>query len=102
MEALGIAFLEASASGLPTLVGRSGGAPETVLDGESGFVVDPREPDDVAAALCRLLADPDLARSMGAVGREFVTREYGLDATAAAFRELVALTQSSEARRRGG
>jgi phosphatidylinositol alpha-1,6-mannosyltransferase len=93
LEALGIAFLEAAASGLPTVVGRSGGAPETVLATETGFVVDPRDPADVAAALSRLLGDRDLAGSMGARGREFVSREFGLDPMAAAFRDLVGVPQ---------
>jgi phosphatidylinositol alpha-1,6-mannosyltransferase len=88
LEALGISFLEAAAVGLPTVVGRSGGAPETVVHGETGLVVDPRDPDDVAAALRRLLADRELARTMGRRGRQFVAREYGLDAMAVVLRSL--------------
>jgi phosphatidylinositol alpha-1,6-mannosyltransferase len=54
-EALGIVFLEAVASGLPTVVGRSGGAPETVVDGQTGWVVDPRDVDALAARLAALV-----------------------------------------------
>lgn len=50
-EALGIVFLEAVATGLPTVVGRSGGAPETVVEGVTGWVVDPRDPDDIATTI---------------------------------------------------
>jgi phosphatidylinositol alpha-1,6-mannosyltransferase len=68
-EALGIVFLEAAASGLPVVVGRSGGAPETVVDGHTGYVVDPRSPEQVAQRICALLADPEAAAAMGRRGR---------------------------------
>ncbi len=54
-EAYGIVFLEAAACGLPVVVGASGGAPETVMDGESGYVVDPTDDDAVCSALVDLL-----------------------------------------------
>jgi phosphatidylinositol alpha-1,6-mannosyltransferase len=69
VEGLGIVSLEAAASGLPVVVGRSGGAPEAVRDGETGHVVDARTPTDLTAALIALLADPDRAAAMGAAGR---------------------------------
>ncbi|MEU5884915.1 glycosyltransferase family 4 protein [Spirillospora sp. NPDC047279] len=56
-EGLGIVFLEASAAGLPVLAGASGGAPETVLDGETGFVVDGRSVDEIAARLIEMLTE---------------------------------------------
>ena len=74
-EAFGIVFLEAAACGLPVLVGDSGGAPETVLDGETGFVVDPRSVDSVADRLVSLLQDPVTADTLGQRGREVVARE---------------------------
>jgi phosphatidyl-myo-inositol dimannoside synthase len=89
-EALGIAFLEAAACGLPLVVGRSGGAPETVLDGVSGSVVDPRDPGDVAAALTGLLRHAESARGMGARGREHVTRTFGRQLMAGRLGELLA------------
>jgi phosphatidylinositol alpha-1,6-mannosyltransferase len=92
-EALGIAFLEAAACGLPLVVGRSGGAPETVVDGSTGLVVDPRDPDDVAAAVVRLLADPSEAQAMGARGRGYVSGEFGADVMS---RRLCAALAGSE------
>ena len=74
-EALGIVFLEAAACGLPVVVGDSGGAPETVVDGETGYVV----PDDRAVLVSRLnemVSDPDRARTMGAAGRRRVEAEW--------------------------
>lgn len=84
-EGLGIVFLEAAATGLPVVVGDSGGAPETVLPGRTGFVVD--GDDTLLEALRLLLDDPTAARAMGAAGAEFVRREYSWDAVAAKFRE---------------
>ena len=88
-EALGICFLEAAACGLPVLVGRSGGAPEAVLDGDTGIVVDPAEPAASAAALRGLLHDTESARAMGARGRRFVAAQYDQGLTADRFRELL-------------
>jgi phosphatidylinositol alpha-1,6-mannosyltransferase len=76
VEGLGIVFLEASATGVPVVAGNSGGAPETVLDGETGRVVDGRAVDQIADAVSDLLADPELARRMGEAGRRWITRDW--------------------------
>jgi phosphatidylinositol alpha-1,6-mannosyltransferase len=73
-EGLGIVFLEAAAAGLPVLAGTSGGAPETVQPGTTGYVVE--SVGDIVGALEMLLADPERARRMGAKGREWVADEY--------------------------
>jgi phosphatidylinositol alpha-1,6-mannosyltransferase len=72
VEGLGIVFLEASATGVPVVAGRSGGAPETVRDGETGVVVDGWHVGAIAASVSDLLADPDRAARMGAAGRQWV------------------------------
>ncbi|PSL56439.1 phosphatidylinositol alpha-1,6-mannosyltransferase [Saccharothrix carnea] len=79
VEGLGIVYLEASATGLPVVAGRSGGAPETVRDGVTGRVVDGREVTEVANAVAALLADPGTAAKMGAAGREWVTGHWRWD-----------------------
>ena len=81
VEGLGLVFLEAAASGLPVLAGDSGGAPETVVPGVTGYVVS----DDAALeeGLRLLLDDPAAAREMGRSGRERVLAEYTWEATAA-------------------
>ncbi|MBD8507728.1 glycosyltransferase family 4 protein [Hoyosella sp. G463] len=76
VEGLGIVFLEASASGVPVVAGRSGGAPETVVDHETGHVVDGRSISEITDAITEVLADPDRARSMGRAGREWVTENW--------------------------
>ncbi|MBM3695195.1 MAG: glycosyltransferase family 4 protein [Actinobacteria bacterium] len=74
VEGLGLVFLEAAASGLPVLAGDSGGAPETVVPGLTGYIV----ADDAALeeGLRLLLDDPGRAREMGRAGREKVLAEY--------------------------
>lgn len=87
-EGLGIVFLEAAASGLPVVVGDSGGAPDTVLDGRTGRVVDGTDPAAVAEALTGILLDPDRA-VMGAAGREWVRDSWSWDASARHLTELL-------------
>ncbi|KAA0083645.1 glycosyltransferase family 1 protein [Mycolicibacterium sp. P9-64] len=76
VEGLGIVYLEASASGVPVVAGRSGGAPESVIDGETGLVVDGRDVGAVAMAVGDLLADRDRAARMGAAGRRWVVDNW--------------------------
>jgi phosphatidylinositol alpha-1,6-mannosyltransferase len=69
-EGFGIVFLEAAACGVPQVAGRSGGAEEAVVDGETGIVLDdPRERGALALALRGLLERPERAAAMGAAGR---------------------------------
>ncbi|GAA1950536.1 glycosyltransferase family 4 protein [Kitasatospora viridis] len=88
-EGLGIVFLEAAAAGLPVVVGRSGGAPDTVRDGETGHVVDGASPASIARALTRILLDPERSE-MGAAGRRWVQDEWSWDASARRLTELLA------------
>ena len=75
-EGFGTVFLQAAAAGLPAVAGRSGGAPEAVLDGVTGLVVDARDTTPVEAALLRLLRRPDEARALGAAAALRVRREF--------------------------
>jgi phosphatidyl-myo-inositol dimannoside synthase len=77
VEGLGLVFLEAAAAGLPVLAGSSGGSPETVIPGETGFVVD--SVADIVEGLEIILANPERAREMGAKGRLRVVDEYVWD-----------------------
>jgi phosphatidylinositol alpha-1,6-mannosyltransferase len=89
-EALGIVTLEASATGKPVLVGDSGGAPDTVRHGETGYLVDPYNPVAVATKLITLLTDPAQARAMGEAGREWVTAEWTWQRSGEVLRQLLA------------
>ena len=83
VEGLGIVFLEASASGVPVVAGDSGGAPETVLDGQTGRIVNGRKLEQITDAVSELLADPDRAAQLGARGRDWVTEHWRWDDMAA-------------------
>lgn len=76
VEGLGIVYLEAGAVGLPVVAGDSGGAPDAVLDGETGFVVNGRDLQEVADRVATLLEDPELAREMGLRGRQWVEQQW--------------------------
>ncbi|MER8088253.1 glycosyltransferase family 4 protein [Streptomyces sp. NPDC094048] len=88
-EGLGIVFLEAAASGVPVVVGDSGGAPDTVLDGRTGRVVDGTDVAAVAGALTRILLDGELAAEMGAAGREWARESWSWDASARHLTQLL-------------
>ena len=66
-------------AGLPVAATRVGGVPELVEDGGTGFLIPPRDPDTLAVALQRLIADPELRRRMGQAGREKALKEFTLD-----------------------
>jgi len=76
VEGLGIVYLEASAAGLPVIGGDSGGAPDAILAGESGYVVPGGDVAAVAGRLTQLLADPVAAAAMGEKGMAWVQREW--------------------------
>jgi len=82
-------FLEASATGVPVIAGRSGGAPETVQHNKTGLVVDGRSVNEVADAVTELLTDRDRAAAMGAAGRAWVTSQWRWDTMAARLADLL-------------
>ena len=89
VEGLGIVFLEASAAGVAVVAGRSGGAPETVLDGRTGRVVDGRSHDELVEVIGDLLADPARAAEMGRAGREWIISDWNWGSHAARLAELL-------------
>ena len=78
-EEFGVAAAEASACGLPVVSTAVGGVPEVVLDGITGLLVAPEDPDALAAALTLLARDPVLRRRLGTAGRAYVARRYVWD-----------------------
>ena len=78
-EGLPMTVLEAMAHARPVVATPVGGTPEVVADGETGLLVPPRNPKALAAALRRLLDDPDLRRRMGEAGRRRVASEFTAD-----------------------
>ena len=79
-EGFGIVFLEAAACGVPAVAGRSGGSHEAVVDGETGYVVEPRDVGAVRAALARLLGDdPSCGRAWARPRAQRATGEFSYD-----------------------
>ena len=89
VDGLGIVYLEASACGLPVIAGDSGGAPDAVLEGQTGLVVDGTSKSDVAAAVVELLLDPDRSKAMGIRGRQWIIQEWRWEIWSARFAELL-------------
>ncbi|MEU4109315.1 glycosyltransferase family 4 protein [Streptomyces sp. NPDC027717] len=89
VEGLGIVYLEASATGLPVVAGDSGGAPDAVLDGETGWVVRGGEPGEAAERITALLADEGLRRRMGERGRQWVEEKWRWDLLAERLKVLL-------------
>ncbi len=69
-EGFGIVFLEAAACGVPSVAGRSGGSHEAVVDGETGYVVEPHDVDGLRAAIRALVEDEDLRNRLGVAARD--------------------------------
>jgi phosphatidyl-myo-inositol dimannoside synthase len=82
VEGLGIVYLEASATGLPVIGGDSGGAPDAILDGETGYVIPGRSEEALTDKLVQLLADPAGAAAMGDKGQAWIDREWTWDLVA--------------------
>jgi len=103
-EGIPLALLEAMAAGLPVVATRVGGVPEVVVDGVTGFLVPPRQPKALAQAIVRLLVDPDLAKSMGASGRERAESMFDARVTAErtvqVYRDVLASKTKTKPRRR--
>lgn len=74
LEGYGIVCLEAAAAGLPVITGMNGGAPETVIPDQTGLVVQVENPDELRAAIQRLVDDPALRLRMGERGRDRVLK----------------------------
>jgi len=89
VEGLGIVYLEASACGLAVIGGKSGGAPDAVLEGETGYAVDGTSAQEVADAAIRLLSNPELSAKMGARGRQWIIDEWRWDIWARKFAALL-------------
>ncbi|HEX6939039.1 MAG TPA: glycosyltransferase family 4 protein [Longimicrobiales bacterium] len=99
VEGFGIVFCEAAAAGLPVVAGDSGGVADAVRDGETAFLVPPRDPAATAAALARLLDDDALRLAMGRAGRLAAETYYHWDRAAA---EAWAVLEEVAARPTGG
>lgn len=102
VEGFGLVFLEANACGKPVIGGRTGGIPEAILDGETGFLVDPENPADIGERLLTILTDRDRAMEMGHRGRKRVTAHFSWADAASQVHELVTAMVNASKGQAGG
>jgi glycosyltransferase involved in cell wall biosynthesis len=88
MEGIPVALMEALACELPCVASRLSGIPELIRDGETGLLVEPRNPAALAEAIERLRREPQLGRRLGRAGHSLVLREFDLSTNAARLAEL--------------
>jgi phosphatidylinositol alpha-1,6-mannosyltransferase len=88
VEGFGISFLEAAASGIPSIGGDSGGVRSAVRDGETGIVVPPTDSDGFTDAIRSLLMNPERRKHMGMAGRRAVETHFNWDRVARDTREF--------------
>lgn len=90
VESFGMVFTEANATGKPVIGGRSGGTAEAIVEGQTGFLVDPDSHEEVAERLLLLLENDELCKRMGSAGLERVHREFNWNTRAQALRQISA------------
>ncbi len=89
VEGFGIVFLEANAAGKPVVAGRSGGIGDAVVDGKTGLLVEPENPEDIAAAIHKLVANPGMAARIAEEGSARVVREFSWEAVGERLRDIL-------------
>lgn len=92
VEGLGIVYLEASAVGLPVVAGDSGGAPDAVINGETGYVVSGNDVDEIAQRCIEILSNDSLRESMSVRGRQFAIKQWRWENWSQRFNELFDLS----------
>ncbi len=78
-EGMPVCLMEAAACGVPAVATAVGGIPELIVDGETGLLVPPAQPDALAGALCSLLANPERRKAMGRAARQRATAMFSLE-----------------------
>ena len=87
-EGVSLTLLEAMASGLPVVATRVGGTPEVVVEGETGLLVPPSSPDELAQAILNLLQDSELRRQMGEKARQRIKQHFDIRQMIAKYENL--------------
>ena len=89
VEGLGIVYLEASSCGLPVIAGSSGGAPDAVVQNETGLVVNGTDTQQIASAAIELLTNVEASKRMGIVGRQWIIDKWRWEIWSKDFEELL-------------
>jgi glycosyltransferase involved in cell wall biosynthesis len=88
-EGFGRVYAEASLAGKPVVASRVGGAPEAVLDGQTGLLVNPGSPEEVAQAVTALFKEPNLAQALGRAGRKRALENFTSEAMRKSLRGIL-------------
>jgi colanic acid/amylovoran biosynthesis glycosyltransferase len=87
-EGLPVVLIEALAAGVPVVATRLSGVPELILDGETGLLAEPGDPESLARSIEAVLEDPLAARTRAEAGRNLVQREFNIDSSGATLGRL--------------
>jgi glycosyltransferase involved in cell wall biosynthesis len=101
-EGIPMTVLEAMAACLPVVCTDVGGLPQVILDGETGILVPPHAPSELARAMLQMIHSPDKARQMGLAGRRRVEEHFDLRKVVARYEELYTSLVSKKRGRRMG
>ena len=89
IEGFGLVFLEANACGKPVIGGKTGGAEDAVIDGQTGILLDdPRDVEKVSNSIVKLVSDENLAKQMGKSGRERADKYFSWNSMAEKLKQL--------------
>ena len=89
VEGLGIVYLEASSCALPVIAGKSGGAVDALIDGETGLLVNGESIEEISRACIRLLKERDFSAALGKRGSEWVRDQWSWDRWSAEFQDAL-------------
>ncbi|MFA6271525.1 MAG: glycosyltransferase family 4 protein [Patescibacteria group bacterium] len=89
VEGFGIVYLEANAFGIPVIAYNSGGVSDAVLHKKTGLLVEPKKPSEIAKCVINLLGDTAYAKQLGEQGKKRVKEQFGWNAKAQAFRDIL-------------
>jgi len=87
-EGISLTLLEAMAAGRPIVATNVGGNPEVIIDGVTGFLIPPKEPQNMSEAIAKILQNPELAKQMGEAGRRRVEEKFSLERMVKEYRDL--------------
>jgi phosphatidylinositol alpha-1,6-mannosyltransferase len=99
VEGFGIVCLEAAAAGKPVVAARSGGVVDSVLDGVTGYHIDPDSTEELASRLCQLLGNKTLRDQLGAAGRRRVCLDFDSNAFTRRMRRYIDETMLTSKRK---
>lgn len=99
VEGFGIVYLEANACGLPVVAGHSGGVPDAVIDGETGFLVNPFKPKETATVIIKLLTNPQLSQQLAETGKKRALEEFSWEHSSQQLQQLIKTVEAETTKR---